>query len=174
MKEVEVKAKINNVDSIRKNLNKIGVEFFKKTTQSDEVYIGNKTNLSKMSARIRLENNIYTLTVKEKLSNILDNNEYEFVTTKPKDTAKLLIALGFKRLIKVKKVRTLYKYKKLSICLDQVAGLGNYIEVEKIVNESVDSQVVQKEICKFLEKLGLTKNDQVIAAYFELILRKKI
>jgi len=86
--------------------------------------------------------------------------------------ANICLALGFEELLKINKVRRKASYQGLEICLDQVEGLGNFIEIEKI-SESADAETVQLELFEILKKLGIEEQDRVFEGYDQLILKNK-
>jgi len=49
------------------------------------------------------------------------------------------------------------------ICLDEVEGLGSFIEVEKTSAE--DGEAIQEELFNFLESLGVKREDRVFKGY---------
>ena len=56
----------------------------------------------------------------------------------------------------------------MTICLDKVEGLGEFIEVEKITEQD-DSIQTQKKLFDFLKSLGISEEDQVFKGYDTLI-----
>lgn len=46
----------------------------------------------------------------------------------------------------------------MTLCLDEVEGLGAFIEIEKMTSEN-DVLAVQEELYLFLENIGITKKD---------------
>jgi adenylate cyclase class IV len=51
--------------------------------------------------------------------------------------------------------------------LDQVKGLGNFIEVEKFSTD--DTFKIQEELFRFLETLGVKRKDRVLHGYDVLV-----
>jgi adenylate cyclase class IV len=51
--------------------------------------------------------------------------------------------------------------------LDEVDGLGSYIEVEKMSDE--DGEKIQNELFDFLQILGVSKEDRVLKGYDTLM-----
>jgi adenylate cyclase class 2 len=80
--------------------------------------------------------------------------------------------MGYKSAVKINKVRRKAKHLGYEICVDEVEGLGTFIEVEKVTDDCEDSKEVQKELFHFLESLGVNKNDVVMRGYDTLIYLK--
>ncbi len=81
-------------------------------------------------------------------------------------------AVGFELIIHLNKIRRKAKYQDYEICLDEVEGLGAYIEVERMVEEG-DSEHIQKELFDFLQSLGIAAEDQVDEGYDILLFKKE-
>jgi adenylate cyclase, class 2 len=58
------------------------------------------------------------------------------------------------------------------ICLDEVEGLGAFIELEKIAEEK-DAGHIQKQMLEFLISLGISPDDQVKKGYDILMLESQ-
>jgi adenylate cyclase class 2 len=71
----------------------------------------------------------------------------------------------------VSKRRELFSYRNMTIALDSVEGLGEFIEVE----EQADCNIEERcdEIFSFLEGLGIRKEDSIRTSYLEMVLEKK-
>ncbi|MBM4175197.1 MAG: class IV adenylate cyclase [Ignavibacteria bacterium] len=80
--------------------------------------------------------------------------------------------LFMKPLVTVKKHRTLFHYKNTRIHLDKIKGLGNFIELETKVNSSLKK--AREEVEFLCKDLGLSKNDQILNSYSDLLIAKKV
>ena len=68
------------------------------------------------------------------------------------------------------KKRRKCRYNEYEVCLDEVEGLGNFIEVEKITEG--EGEVIQRELFNFLMKLGVNKEDKIEQGYDTLMYNK--
>src|SRR3989344_924740 len=173
MKEVEVKAKIKNLEEVKEKLQKLGCVFSKPLIQKDKIYLHKNTMFQnvtkgKVILRIRDSNGIFIITLKKQLENELDNIEREVIVNDPIEAEEILKEMDYKEVIIVFKKRVKCKYKDLEICLDNVEGLGEFIEVEKLTKDE-ESLKIQKELFEFLESLGIEKKDQVFKGYDTLL-----
>ena len=85
------------------------------------------------------------------------------------DTLKSVLSksLGIRGL--VNKKRILYKYAQTRIHLDDVKGLGKFIELEVVLKSnqtSKDGKIIAYEL---INKFGIQKNDLIDVAYIDLI-----
>lgn len=89
MREVELKAKIDNLISLEQKLLAVGAKFERELVQKDRVFKHkyphpeNRTN----TLRIREQEGKYNFTLKAKFSNALDNIEKEVIVDNPDELA---------------------------------------------------------------------------------------
>ncbi|MBW2996044.1 class IV adenylate cyclase [Candidatus Woesearchaeota archaeon] len=160
MIEVEIKARISNVDDIKKKLNQIRAKFLKTEKQIDKVF-GHPRFLDSEKkiieggfvARIRVVDDNHTLEFKE----ILRQNGGVEIKSELKDLntgVEFLNKLNFKEKFTVSKSRDHYSYNNFAICLDNVKQLGNFIEIEKIVTSSEEKENARKRCLDLLNTLA--------------------
>ena len=82
----------------------------------------------------------------------------------------MLERIGFRKTAVVDKVREYYSFENASIALDEVEGLGSFVEIEIIRQESDVSDTSMIE--NIAEKIGVGR-EQILASYLELILAKQ-
>jgi adenylate cyclase class 2 len=83
---------------------------------------------------------------------------------------KILDELGFYEICEVKKLRKTYLLKDLIITLDNVADLGEFIEVEGKASNDREFEEKKDEIFKLLKKLGLSTEAISQKSYLEMLL----
>jgi adenylate cyclase class IV len=96
---------------------------------------------------------------------------YTFYCTDLPDPLKEVLtkALGVRAV--VRKRRTLYLIGQTRVHLDQVEGLGEFIELEVILDSGQDIQYGTVVAEDLMLKLGITKQDLVANAYVDLLLK---
>ena len=57
------------------------------------------------------------------------------------------------------------------MCLDNVEGLGKFIEVEKMINQENEKET-QKNLIDFIKSLGIDEQDIITKGYDTLIYEK--
>jgi predicted adenylyl cyclase CyaB len=166
MNEIEVKAKVHDQKNLMKQLENLGCVFSESIHQKDTIYIPTGETIPVPSGvnvlRIREQTGKFILTLKQPLTNQLDNIEKELEFSDPQVMNEIILLLGFEVSSSVEKTRRTSKYKDFEICVDEVVDLGTYIEVEKF---GEDAEVIQKELFEFLETLGIQKEDQEFMGY---------
>lgn len=87
-------------------------------------------------------------------------------------TGRLLEVLGFRRVAEVRKRRELHACmfggREITVAIDQVAGLGDYVELEVVVPTAVESFAAAESIRQLAVRLGLRSAEP--RSYLELVL----
>lgn len=177
MKEIEIKAKLNNRESVIEKLKTLGCVFEPPITQEDVVYAKNVASLKDFRTndiflRIRIKNNKKTLfTLKKRMTNDLDAIEHEVEISSKEEMEQALFLMDYKEATRVNKNRVVTHYDNCEICIDDVKNLGSFIEMEKLTEEG-DSEKIQKELFKFFESIGIKRDDRVLSGYDILMIQK--
>jgi len=175
-REIEVKARITDFDTVTKKLETLGCVFSESIQQEDTVYLPKGVGIDDVkkgvnALRIRKENNTYTLTLKQRQELSLDSIEKELVITDPRTMEEIITLLGFYTFQTVTKTRKKCNYNNYLICLDEVEGLGKFIEVEQL--SSKNGGKTQEEMFQFLETLGIKRENRATRGY-DILLYKKL
>ena len=100
-----------------------------------------------------LQRSLMTLKIEGQTK--LASDEYEFVVDDGNTARQMLTALGWQEIVTVDKVRLESKTKDYTICIDEVAGLGLFIELEVLTEDSADVKNIQQQMCNFLKNLDI-------------------
>jgi len=95
------------------------------------------------------------MTLKVERQTKLASDEYEFAVDDGNVARQMLTALGWQEVVTVDKVRLESKTKDYTICIDEVAGLGLFIELEVLTEDSADVKNIQQQMCNFLKNLDI-------------------
>jgi len=164
--EVEVKYKLEDVEQFRKTLLENQAEFVS-TVEQEDLYLNHpcrdfaETDEAFRIRRIGSENR---LTYKGSLLDQETKSREELELTFSPDAhaamqmQSLLEKLGFQPVHSVQKIRDtyhcLFESTSFEVVIDQVEGLGWYVELECCVDPS-EHEVTRKKILKLAAKLGL-------------------
>lgn len=178
-KEIEIKARLNDKEAVMQKLRDLGCVFEDPITQEDVVYAENVSSLKDFRVnntiflRIRIKNGKKIIfTVKKRMANDLDALEAEVEVSNSKSMEDTILLMGYKEAVRVSKTRIITHYNGCEICIDDVANLGAFIEMEKLADEG-DSSLIQEELFVFFESLGIKREDRAFVGYDVLILEKK-
>ncbi len=177
MREIEIKLKAKNLDEIEEKLKQQGCVFSEPIIQHDVVYSSAQNTepydkiggVGYIAIRIRYQNNNATLTLKKQQSHQMDNLEYESEIENPKNVHEMLLILGWKPEVQVKKTRRKGKLGEYEVCLDRVEGLGDYIELEQLTADDANPEEIKKEFLEILKPLGLSEEDEEVNGYDTLM-----
>ena len=173
MKEVEVKIRIDDPNEIMGKLQKNG---FKKSgdtlKQDDDIFLKKGTDLTMAVPgtnvlRIRTINDSqYKFTVKQRTERMSASIEYESLVENKEKINNAIRLLGYYNVVSLSKMRQKYKKDNITVCIDNVDGLGNFMEVEKMVSIDTDSKKLQDELMQFaVDNFGITESDKVNSTY---------
>lgn len=178
MKEIEVKAKIENIENIKDKLLNLGCTFNDVLFQKDIIFLQNGIEFGDIKKgmpvlRIRNSNGVVLLTLKK---TIIDENELiklekEVVVSDENEMISMLESMEYHEVLVVNKKRIECKYNEISICIDEVDGLGSFIEVE-ILSDDDREKELQDYLFTFLKSLDVYEKDRVFKGYDTLIYDK--
>ena len=100
-----------------------------------------------------LQQSLMTLKVEGQAKLVSD--EYEFAVNDGNAARQMLTALGWQEVVTVDKVRLESKTEDYTICIDEVAKLGLFIELEVLTEDSADVKNIQQQMCNFLKNLDI-------------------
>ena len=182
LSEIEIKAIVRDRVSLMQKLSEKGCVFSKTKTQDDAVFVQNTgpmdTFLSNsVFLRIRIQDGAKVILTAKRPKNVRSENlvkrEHEVTVDSAEEARGILDLMGYQEqeAARVKKVRQTAKLGEYEICIDEVEGLGSFIEVERMADESEAPEIL-KQIEEFLAELGVQPEDKVSKGYDILMLEK--
>jgi len=177
MLEIEIKVKVPTLDPIREKLSQIGASHSEHLIEQDMYYNAPHRDFGKTDEALRLRTTSHgtTLTYKGKKEIIYGSKirkEYN-LSVEARETAHDILAhLGFIPVAEVRKERDYYVFEDFSIALDEVSGLGTFVEIELICEEEESTQNPASRIASLATRIGVT-GERISDSYLELILHKK-
>lgn len=174
MIEVEVKARAAH-SRVRPVLENIGAKKLGIEEQFDTYFSSPYRDFSKTdeALRIRVLNGEAVLTYKGKKLDRVSKTRAEFET--PVDetsTTKILHALGFSEAGEVRKKREVFEAGDITVCLDSVEDLGEFLEVEIMAEDGNQLEALREHLFDFLKQFGIEKEDSIQTSYLEMVLEK--
>ncbi|MFA6514909.1 MAG: class IV adenylate cyclase [Candidatus Paceibacterota bacterium] len=178
MNEIEVKAKLRDREKVLEYIKNSRAEFLGEKHQRDIVFWPN--HIRKIEEGINLlginylrirkqeseKNKKVIFTLKQPVKCESDCKEYE-IEIKEEDITNLesiILTLGFYEFCITEKDRETYKLGEIEICLDNVVGLGSYIELEKF-GTADETEKIQNELSDILELWGVAREDHTEHGY---------
>ena len=96
-------------------------------------------------------------------------SEYVIALTQQPALVREALALALGVRVVVRKKRWLYIAGQTRIHLDEVAELGEFVELEYVLEAGEDAARGEREVARLLDRLGIRAEDQVAVAYADLL-----
>lgn len=160
---LELKIKVKNLKEFKKKLKQIRAEYKGILNQKD-IYYKTQAGLLKL----RRENNLYQL-IKYNRNELGKNRWSNFEVIKIKGTnIEKYFADIFEVETVVEKKRYLYLLKGTRIHLDSVKNLGDFLELETLVNK--EESDARKKFDEIINLLSLSKTHEIRTSYRNLMI----
>ncbi len=189
MKEIEILFKLNSkVKDTVEILKKHGAVFEVESETVDTYFTRDdlkslqpdENNRLRNCLRLRKKGEKQYITYKQ---DHFDNNDVwlysdEFETTigDTNTLENILKILGFKELIIIDNIKTIFKTEKYEIAIESVKGLGDFIEIEYHGTDNIKSheaiEFVKQDMRQYIKSLGIDVDDELNAGKPELMLNK--
>lgn len=181
--EVEIKLKINDKESIEKTLTEIGFCKGKFVLESDTYYMAEHHDFVALDEALRvrcIEDRLTgersaAITYKgAKLDHIsMTRQELETSVGDGEICREILERIGFWPVPVVEKLRQYYHRDNITACVDAVTNLGDYLELELIVDTEEKREAALDQLEQILHTLGYSMRDTTRTSYLSMLLKKK-
>lgn len=94
---------------------------------------------------------------------------YEIVPTAVADSLRSALTQAYGQVGRVKKERTVYMVGRTRVHIDQVEGLGSFMELEVVLAEDESEDKGMQEAYELMVNLGITEDALIDQAYVDLI-----
>lgn len=176
MIEIEVKARVNDPKYLERSIIQLGATPIEIENQADTYYSAPYRDFEETdeALRIRVQDGKSFLTYKgpkmDRISKTRKEIELEIVDVNA--MGNILTSLGFLPVAIVTKKRKNFRIGDFFIALDEVNDLGNFIEIEISVKDSVYFEEKVETVFRLFEKLGIKRDSSIRKSYLEMILEK--
>ena len=173
--EIELRARIDDKNSfIQKLKTKEGVIYKSSLFQHDE-YFKHVTDLDRdLVLRIRTEDNGKSiLTFKAKDTSGGDNAwaDVDAILDDADNLRKIFLTNKYELVVDIKKNRESFEYNGYEINVDDIKGLGFFVEIEGRGSEE-ERNNIESNLKQILSDLGVSENDFVSKGYVPLMIEK--
>ncbi|MDD1728461.1 MAG: class IV adenylate cyclase [Methanospirillum sp.] len=175
MLEIEIKVRVPDINTVRERITACGGVLTEVLTEHDSYYNAPHRDFGVTDEALRLrETDTKTIvTYKGPKNTILGSKvreELNLEITDPGVFHSIITHLGFVMVAIVRKRREYYQYQDFTISLDQVEGLGDYVEIELI--SANDAEKAAARVDQTAQKMGVT-GERITLSYLELLLSKR-
>ncbi len=163
---IEIKARTNKTDQIRKFLLKNGADYKGIDVQTD-------TYFNVPTGRLKLrQGNIENSLIFYNRANTSGpkQSDFDLHVVEYGDTLKSILSKAMGVKIIVKKSREIYYIENVKFHLDTLEGLGQFVEIEA-TNKAIDLPVEKlREQCSFyMNEFGINEEDLVPSSYSDML-----
>lgn len=172
MREIELKFKIPNIDSLLDKLSKLDCKIGETVFQNDTIYVVDLNHVESVEnsiwLRVRKENEKVELNLKKQSAKIQESKEIEFEVSSYEKANQLLDTLGYQKWVVVNKKRRYSNYLNYNLCIDEVERLGSFLEIELLVDEE-DKKDYIPDLLEVSKLFGLTEENIINSHYDTMI-----
>lgn len=150
----------STVASVMVHLAERGAVWSEPVVQDDQAYAEHdwtfdQSKLGRTFARIRTTAGVHTLTLKIPQANALACIEHEVAVHDADAMAAILVAMGYRPTVRIRKRRRTARFGDITLCLDDVDNLGLFIEAEMMTAPDADAARTQGALRAWIEAFGL-------------------
>jgi len=175
MLEIEIKVRVPDINAVREQVISCGGVLTETLTEHDSYYNAPHRDFGETDEALRLRETGIKTTVtykgpKETILGSKIREELNLDITDPKIFDSIITHLGFVMVAVVQKRREYYRYQDFTISLDQVEGLGDFVEIE-LISEN-DAEKAATRVDQTALKMGVT-GERITLSYLELLFSKR-
>jgi len=159
-REIEVKYRVHDPAELGMALALRGLTLSAPVHQDDQAYAeeGWHHGMSKLGvafARLRTQAGRHLFTLKRPTDNELACLEFETEVADRGQMHGAVQRMGFYPTVRIVKNRRTARLGELSLCLDEVAHAGAFLEIERVIGPGQSGEAVQAELDAFARSLGV-------------------
>jgi len=165
-KNIEIKARVNNFDRLKKNVERLSDAPAEILQQEDTFFNTQKGRLKlRIFAAARGELIFYQREDRQGPK----SSFYLISRTDAPEALRAALegALGIRGI--VKKTRLVYHIGQTRVHLDEVAGLGQFIELEVVLHHDQSEEEGEKIAHDLMQQLGIHERDLISNAYVDML-----
>lgn len=171
MHEIEAKIRVEDFETVIGRLNAASAVFLRRVYETD-VYLDVNGTLKEKGCGLRIRRQLMEKVEKTFItykgakvpSRYKSRPEYETEVADADTVEQIFAQLGFTSLITVEKKRALWELDDCTVCLDEVLGLGCFVEVEGIDEDGIES---------VLKKLDIANKPHIHIGYASMLSKIK-
>jgi adenylate cyclase class 2 len=160
MREVEVKYRVSDLEALLVALKGRGIELSEPVYQDDQAYapVGWEFGDSKLGVsfvRLRTVGGRHYFALKQPGANAQDCLEYETEVADRETMHGAILRMGYRPTVRVAKTRRVASLEDCSLCVDDLEGVGVFMELERLVPDEADAGAVQADLAGFVASLDI-------------------
>ena len=160
VREIELKYRVDDLEALLLALKARNIELSEPVFQDDQAYApaGWQFGDSKLGVsflRLRTVQGRHYFTLKQPADNAQDCLEYETQVTDRRAMHQAALHMGYRPTVRIAKTRRMAPLDDCSLCIDEVEGVGGFLELERMAPDHADAQAIQADLAVFVSSLGI-------------------
>ncbi len=168
MREIELKYRVYDLEALLVALKSRGIELSEPVFQDDQAYAPadwqfGDSKLGISFLRLRTVKDQHYFTLKQPAGNAQDCLEYETQIADRQAMHSAALHMGYRPTVRIMKIRRMATLEEdCSLCIDEVEGIGGFLELERMAPDHADARAIQTDLADFVSSLGIaaTRTDQ--------------
>lgn len=163
---IEIKARVDNFEELKTRAEAISDQPLEIIPQEDTFF---NTDRGRLKLRIKAPDSAELIYYERPDQGGPKRSDYYLSTTNDPENLKIALSLALGVRGVVMKTRYLYMVGQTRIHLDDVQGLGHFLELEVVMHEgqtNSDGQAIAKDL---MHRLGIQENALIEGAYMDLL-----
>ncbi len=161
MREIELKYRVEDLEALLVALKSRGIELSEPVFQDDQAYApaGWQFGDSKLGIsflRLRTVQGRHYFTLKQPAGGVQDCLEYETQVTDRQAMHHAALHMGYRPTVRIAKTRRTATLDDCSLCIDELDGVGAFLELERMAPDHADTRAIQADLAAFVSSLGIT------------------
>jgi adenylate cyclase class 2 len=160
VREVEVKFRVDDLEALLVVLKDRGIELSEPVYQDDQAYAPSgwqfgDSKLGVSFVRLRTVGGRHFFALKQPGVNAQACLEFETEVADREAMHGAIVRMGYRPTVRVAKSRRVAVLEGCSLCVDDLDGVGAFLELERLVPDEVEAGAVQAELAAFAASLGI-------------------
>jgi adenylate cyclase class 2 len=160
VREIEVKYRIGDLEALLAALKYRDIELSDPISQDDQAYAPvhwefGDSKLGVSFLRLRTTVGRHYFTLKQPADNAQACLEYETEVADREAMHAAALRMGYKPTVRIIKTRRTAAVGDCSLCVDDVEGIGGFLELERLATDTADATAEQAELAAFIDSLGI-------------------
>ncbi|MFD0689252.1 class IV adenylate cyclase [Actinomadura fibrosa] len=160
MREVEVKFRVADGRAVIAVLGARGIEFGPAARQDDLAYAPagwefGDGRLGVAFLRLRTVDGRHFFALKQPGANAQACLEHETEIADRGQMHQAILRMGYRPAVRIAKTRRAASDSDVALCLDDLDGVGTFLELERMVPEHVPAEAVQDGLAAYVDALGI-------------------
>jgi adenylate cyclase class 2 len=161
VREIEVKYRVDDLEALQAALKAKGIWLSDPVFQDDQAYAPvswqfGDSKLGISFLRLRTVRGRHYFTLKQPFGNAQACVEHETEVADREAMHHAALRMGYRPTVRIAKTRRTAIIGDRSLCIDDLEGVGGFIEVEQLVPDHADAQAVQADLAAFVDSLDIT------------------